>query len=332
MTETSFPWNGTATGDASLAPYTSKVFHETFWKVLHTRSGTEQGIIYYSNGLIVTGVTLGVQVAAGAALVDGRFYINDDIVNVSIPTPTTNPRIDVIQLLENETAQTVRIDRVVGTEAATPSVPTYTGVPLAQVYVDTSGNIDVLDMRPFCYTPLVPQNGMTKLAEVTPSADWDELDFSGISQNFTHLMFVIRHSMSEAKTSGPLSYLKINNLPVTHAQTLDPGVAPLYLPVGSLQTYKIELRVAPDAAPAGVESPQDGATDVIWIHNYTSTAFYKTITHTWGTGRGTTISSVIGGLNFGLAEIFASVERLTFVNARTTKETSEQIFSLYGYL
>jgi len=111
------------------------------------------------NELAVTGTTSPVAVASGVAWVYGCWYQNDSSLNVTVPTPATNPRIDRIVLRYGSAAQTVRITRLAGTEAASPTAPTLTQnsttyeISLAQVRITTGGVITVTDERGFITDP-----------------------------------------------------------------------------------------------------------------------------------------------------------------------------------
>lgn len=111
------------------------------------------------NELAVTGTTSPVSVASGVAWVYGTWYQNDSALNVTVATPVTNPRIDRIILRYSSAAQTVRITRLAGTEAASPTAPALTQnsttyeVSLAQARITTGGVITVTDERAWVKNP-----------------------------------------------------------------------------------------------------------------------------------------------------------------------------------
>ena len=99
-----------------------------------------------------------VNVNTGGALVDGRPYQNTAVVAVNIPSAVGagNTRIDRIVLRADWTAQTVRITRLAGTDAASPTPPSLTQISgttydvlLCQVLVNTSGAVVVTDERTY---------------------------------------------------------------------------------------------------------------------------------------------------------------------------------------
>jgi hypothetical protein len=157
MTEHSWYWAGTSTGDAG--PYTDDAFSD-LWRQLFQQERTTMGVIRdYLNELAVTGVTSPVAVDTGLALVDGKPYYNDASANVVIPTPSSATRIDCIVLRKDWTAQTVRLTRIAGSEGGgAPTISQSDGttwdVKLAQVSITTGGVCTVIDSRSFAWSPL----------------------------------------------------------------------------------------------------------------------------------------------------------------------------------
>jgi hypothetical protein len=96
------------------------------------------------------------RIASGGAVVDGKPYYNSSNKDVTIPSASVGEqtRIDRVVLRADWSAQTVRLTRIAGTEAVTPSAPAITqtsgttyDVMLYRVTVDTSGNLTVVDER-----------------------------------------------------------------------------------------------------------------------------------------------------------------------------------------
>lgn len=160
MAEDSRFWTTNNTGDGPTAGYTAANMQQ-FIRETFITDNTAEGVLYgILNSLAVSGTSSPVAVASGAALVYGFYYSNTASVNVTIPTPATNPRIDRIVLRVSWAAQTVRITRIAGTEAASPSAPSMTQVanttwdiPLATVQITTGGVITVTDARTFVKHP-----------------------------------------------------------------------------------------------------------------------------------------------------------------------------------
>lgn len=150
MTQSSRPFNGTVTGDAG--PYSDQEWHEA-WRntygfgasdanvgpVKGNDDGTRECLWVRANSPAAANVI----VSPGAALVRGIHYLNTADVTLAIAANASgNPRIDVIVLEADFTAQTVRLDVVQGTPAASPVAPALTQtdgvlwqIPLADVAV-----------------------------------------------------------------------------------------------------------------------------------------------------------------------------------------------------
>lgn len=158
MAENSIFWDtNVAVGDGS-ASYTMDEIVENWLRYTMLRGAeTSEGVLAgILNQLAVTGTSSPVQVDTGAAYVYGFPYFNTTAVNVTVPTPTTNTRIDTIVLRASWSAQTVRIARVAGVEGA--GVPTLTQnggttweLPLADVSITTGGVIMVTDRRGYAH-------------------------------------------------------------------------------------------------------------------------------------------------------------------------------------
>lgn len=160
MTQTSRFWDGTTTGDATVAPYSSTEFAGVWFGIIGQNNNPPWQRSFVSTGgfgagsLLVTGTGTPISVAAGIAFVAGYWYQSDASENIAVSTPAANPRIDRVVLRADWSAQTVRMALLGGAEAATPSPPALTQtfgttweVSLAQVYVTTGGVITIRDER-----------------------------------------------------------------------------------------------------------------------------------------------------------------------------------------
>jgi len=156
MAEVSYLWTTDGTGDGEAGGYT-QVHWSAVGRVLAGGSGWEGVVPGYLNELACTANGANtVAVNTGGAMVDGKPYYNSASVDVDIPSASGagNTRIDRIVLRASWAAQTVRITRIAGTDAATPSAPSITqtsgttyDILLCQVLVDTAGNVTVTDER-----------------------------------------------------------------------------------------------------------------------------------------------------------------------------------------
>lgn len=153
-------WQTGTTGDGTTA--ISEAQTTAFFGAVLTRAGvnstspsTAAGVLAGVGGELATTAGSGqVQVATGAALCEGFYYVNDAALNIAIPTPAAATRIDRIVLRASHGAtRTVRLTRIAGTEgtgsppALTQSAGTTWDIPIANVSVTTGGTITVSDQR-----------------------------------------------------------------------------------------------------------------------------------------------------------------------------------------
>lgn len=152
-------WDGTAVGDALLvAPYDAATEYSEY---MVTASGTgaranKGGVSFgeLSNYNISIGVGQ-VVIAAGIGLCYGGRHKSDANVTVAIPTPGAGTsRIDRIVLRKDWTAKTIRLTRIAGTEAGSPSAPPMVqtvgdrwDVPLYRVTITDAGVITTANDR-----------------------------------------------------------------------------------------------------------------------------------------------------------------------------------------
>jgi hypothetical protein len=153
MTQTSWPFEDADTTEAQF----SQLFRRLQTSgVSGSPSTTDVKVTGDSSGM-------NVKVAAGYAIVRGHAYSNDAVVTLTIGTAAANPRIDVVVLRLNPTANSITLAVVAGTPAATPTVPSLTQsdidtyeLPLAYVAVGASVSTiaagNVTDVRSFLGT------------------------------------------------------------------------------------------------------------------------------------------------------------------------------------
>lgn len=158
MSEMSFWWTteGTTPVGDQVAEY-SQAHLATIAEILAACSGFEGIAPGYLDGLAPSnGGANTVNIAAGGAIVDGKPYRSNAVVNVNIPSASGggNTRIDRIVLRADWSAFTVRIHRIAGTDAASPVAPAITqisgttyDIQLCRVLVDTAGTVTVTDER-----------------------------------------------------------------------------------------------------------------------------------------------------------------------------------------
>jgi len=159
MAEASWLWTTSdpAVGDGK-ASYTQADWSDIA-RVLSGCNGWEGVAAGYLNSMSSAAAGANtVNVNTGGALVDGKPYQNTAVVPVNIPSAVGagNTRIDRIVLRADWTAQTVRITRLAGTDAASPTAPSITQISgttydvlLCRVLVNTSGTVVVTDERTY---------------------------------------------------------------------------------------------------------------------------------------------------------------------------------------
>jgi hypothetical protein len=185
MTQKSFFWNGTTTGDAdtwtpaggyhaSVYEYQSPLI-DLLFRALFNGTGN-RGVLYgWGGDLAVSGVTSPVDVQAGAAILYGLFYENTAATTVAVPTPDSETRIDRIVVRRNWANKQARLTRLAGVEggaapALIQSPNTYYDIPLAQASIDIAGNITVTDEREFCAYSTAPIAGTLTATHVANEA------------------------------------------------------------------------------------------------------------------------------------------------------------------
>lgn len=159
MAEFSGFWTtGASVGDQQTGGYTQVHWAQAL-RILGATLGFEGVSPDYLNNLACTANGANtVAVNTGCGLADGKWYENSASVNVNIPSAVGggNTRIDRIVLRCSWAGFTVRITRIAGTDAASPTAPATTqtagttyDIKLCQVLVNTTGTVTVTDERTF---------------------------------------------------------------------------------------------------------------------------------------------------------------------------------------
>lgn len=155
MTEKSYLWTTGGAGDGA-AEYTRADWQWITWAFSACFGGDGVGPTFLNAlvGSVPSANTA--RIATGVAIVDGKPYKSDASVDVTIPSAVGggNTRIDRIVLRADWSAQTVRITRIAGTDAASPTAPAITqtsgttyDILLYQALVNTSGTVTLTDER-----------------------------------------------------------------------------------------------------------------------------------------------------------------------------------------
>lgn len=253
-------WTTGATGDGATAYTQAEVIR---WQRQTFISTGNEGIAKgYLGVLIVTGTSSPVAVNTGAAYVRGFPFWNTASVNVAIPTPSGNTRIDRVVLRASWAAQTVRITRIAGTEGSgTPPALVQTDgttwdVPLAQCSITTGGVITVTDERERLHPNIAVDGNMLDDDEV------DSQHYAAGSIDLEHMSVNSVDSDQYVDGSIDLVHMSINS--VDSDQYVD----------GSLDTVHLADDVVDDTK-AGNRVPQfyrrQGGSATVWNTQGTTT-------------------------------------------------------------
>lgn len=162
MTETSLPWDGEILGDCGA--YSAGVWDSMMEETLLGGQAASEGVIagVALELLPATAGTVSVTVAAGRAIVKGKYYKSTATVTVPIATPGAgHARIDRVVARSSWAAQTIRITRIPGVDdsGVPPAIVQSDGVTwdlmICQASVDDTGAIVVTDERDFIH-PISP--------------------------------------------------------------------------------------------------------------------------------------------------------------------------------
>jgi len=159
MAETSLPWTGSVAGDDG--PYSDDNWTDMLQMEWNGDEQATRGIAKgFLNELEPTNAGANtIQIDTGGGWVDGSRYRNSTAVNVNIPTPVGDTRVDRIVLRKGWAAQTVRITRIAGVEGAgAPALTQTDGVtwdlPLCQVSITTLAVMTITDQRGWARPPI----------------------------------------------------------------------------------------------------------------------------------------------------------------------------------
>ncbi len=331
MTETSFFWDGLVTGDASLAPYTNNLYHK-IWQILFTRSDNEGVFKNILNQLVVNGISGGVTVKSGMALVDGTFYENDSTVSFNIPSPSSNPRADRVVIRKSWAAEEIRAAFIQNlNEVTTPPALTQVDlsiweIPLARTSITTAGVITIVDEREFVDTRLASGSGMFEISRFVATGDETQIVFQNIPSNFNHL--IIRGNI----LTGPLVASVFSNIYFNGDTTAT-----------NYRRQTVSVNVPPTIG-AGASNLQNflntiGLTQIDKLHNtqfdmfipnYRNTTFFKTATQKESTDFNSVAADMVTGIEYNLWENTDAIDEVSIIPpSGGTIEIGTSI-SLYG--
>lgn len=127
MTEYSYFWKGTD-GDAAMNPYSAHDFSEYIRKIFEADRSAANVLKGYASSLVVTNPSaLTIRVASGAALVDGKLYINDSDIDFPLSTPGSGTDYYLVVLRKNFSLHTVTVG-LLSNNGSAPAVTQTDGV------------------------------------------------------------------------------------------------------------------------------------------------------------------------------------------------------------
>ena len=183
--QTSWPWGGTVTGDATLAPYSADEWSD-IWRKIFQRDRTLEGVLpNYLGELTVTnpaGTTI--RTSDGGAIVDGTYYDNTANVDNTVVAPGSGSNFYRIVLQKGWAAQTVRIAMLGPNAVAPPAVTQTDGVTweisIATVEITSGSVITVTDDRTYVHmntevnTAMIADDAVTLAKMADDSVDSDQ--------------------------------------------------------------------------------------------------------------------------------------------------------------
>ena len=314
MTQTSMFWNGTRAGDAatwSVMTEDGIGYHmanpnvESPWVDRFMRcilNGDEnRGILKgYLGELEVTGVASPVSVDTGASVVYGLFHHNNAAVSITIPTPTVQPRYDLIVVRRNWATRAARITRIAGTEgggvpslaqSAAPGGSGIWDIPLAIVEIDILGNITITDTREDCQFRTVPIAGSIDTQHLTDDSVgldaratydkwWPFIDAMGIKDCVSGEIFTysVTYYTYPWVWGGYFTVASANDLSTSGAATWNGVLPPSWNLVGNTAGLIATFKVPPLwVADGGTITPY-----VWWQPNQaTNTMYLRTAWQAW---------------------------------------------------
>ena len=161
MTEKSYYWDGTVTGDATLSPYSEDDISDHWRKMFQSDRTVQSVLAGYESELEVTnpsGQTI--RVAKGAALVDGKYYETDAAVDFAGVTPgggdTNYYRVVLRKSWAGQTVRLVLLANLAGADypAVTQTDGTTWEVGIARALINDAGTVTIIDDRVYSKSPL----------------------------------------------------------------------------------------------------------------------------------------------------------------------------------
>lgn len=338
MTEKSFYWADVNVGDGSLSTYSDDEFSD-IWRILLQLDRTTMGYIQgYLNELVVTNPSGNViRVDTGAALVDGKFYETDAVVNDTIATPAVSTRIDRFVLTKNWASQTVRVLTLTGLEGGGVPVLSQTDgvvwqIPLAQVSITTGAVITLTDERIICASPLTNLLGgaMREIETIDGDGATATIDFTGIADTWKHLMIIGTIRMDGAIVQADIELRMNADAGANYNdQNLRGDNA---TPAAAASAGDTEMKIG--EAPAASATASHVGQIKILIPNYKETIFFKNAMAEFLSIPNNTVADFSIGFAGGMWLDTSAITQLTLISTTGSAGNFdvETKLTLYGIL
>lgn len=208
MTEKSYYWDGTTTGDATYSPYSEDEVSDHWRKLFQSDRTIQSALAGYEGELEVTnpsGQTI--RVATGAALVDGKFYETDAAVDLAGATPgggdTNYYRVVLRKVWSLQTVRLILLSNLAGADypAVTQTDGTTWEVSIARATINDAGTVTIIDDRVYSKSPLARSIDQRQGGSTT---DWSSEGSTDYVPSLATIQVGTRISASGA-TSGEIS-------------------------------------------------------------------------------------------------------------------------------
>jgi len=277
MTQISMQWDGTTTGDATLAPYGQD--EVAVWKqAVLAYDRTAQGVLRRDDSVVIDGTTYDLsnlleatnpssytlRVASGGALVDGVPFFsstNEDFTTTDDGTAITNPGSGSnyyrVVLRKDWSAQTIRL-AVLDVNTSAPAAVTQTQgttweISLATVEITSGGSVTITDARVWC-GPYVSTNNIVN----------DAVDDTKVGDRVPQMYRRQGGSATSWRTSGTTTY-------TPGAVRMQAGSLQITVPAGNVSsaattiTFPVAFSQVPMVFVTVDTAPQSTSTEVATV-------------------------------------------------------------------
>ena len=343
MTEKSYWWTTGGAGDGA-STYTRVDLMEV-GNILAGASYWEGITPEYRNELAGTvGGANTFNINTGGGIVDGKPYENDASVGVTIPSTTSDERIDRVVIRADWTAQTVRITRIAGTQGASPTAPSVTqtsgstyDIKLYQVRVNTSGTVTIeSDEREWAIVPVdestIENNAGTlqvKAAGITGTE---------LAQPSVSAVHIADGEVGTAEiATGAVDTAELATDAVTTIKITDDNVTQAKIAAGAVDTTELAADSVDDTK-AGNRVPQfyrrQGGSATIWTTFGTTTYTPGAVRMQAGVIRWTGSSASFGNVavTFPTAFSYAPLVFATAINQGLSVTVTSDSITTTGFI